>query len=41
VRNFLKENPAMAQDIERQLREKLLPQKAAPAAEENEAEAEA
>ena len=39
VRNFLKENPEMAQDIERQLREKLLPQKAAAAAEEPEAEA--
>jgi recombination protein RecA len=40
VRNFLKENPEIAQDIERQLREKLLPQKAKPA-EEAEAEAEA
>ena len=40
VRNFLKENPEMAQDIERQLREKLLPQKAKKG-EEAEAEAEA
>ena len=40
VRNFLKEHPEIAQEIEGQLRERLLPQKSKPA-EEAEAEAEA
>ena len=42
VRNFLKDNPQIAGDIERQLREKILPSKADTAAsEEAQAEAEA